>query len=117
MNAEELAKILDELGERLGPTGEYVFSLAVRQVTLEGWFLFVPLVFIGLVFLATAIGIVVAWLRDKISASSESDAFFVAALCGIMGVLFWFISHMSLIKILNPEWAALEKILEKVIGN
>ena len=31
MTAEELGRILDELGERLGPTGAYVFELAVRQ--------------------------------------------------------------------------------------
>ncbi len=32
MNTDDLARLLDELGQRLGPTGEYVFQLAVRQV-------------------------------------------------------------------------------------
>src|SRR3990167_3921853 len=31
VNAAEIARILDMLGERLGPTGQYVFALAVRQ--------------------------------------------------------------------------------------
>lgn len=30
MTADELARILDELGRRLGPAGEYAFGIAVR---------------------------------------------------------------------------------------
>lgn len=35
MEPEDLARILDDLGQRLGPTGEYVFALAVRQVVID----------------------------------------------------------------------------------
>lgn len=34
MSPDDLAKILDELGKRLGPTGQHVFELAVRNVVI-----------------------------------------------------------------------------------
>ena len=37
MNPDDIARILDDLGQRLGPTGEYVFSLAVRQVYIDAF--------------------------------------------------------------------------------
>lgn len=35
MTAEELSKILDELGERLGPAGEHVFQITMQRVAAE----------------------------------------------------------------------------------
>lgn len=34
MTPEDIARILDDLGQRIGPAGEYVFQLAVRQVVI-----------------------------------------------------------------------------------
>ena len=31
MNPEDIGRVLDEIGERIGPAGEYAFGLAVRQ--------------------------------------------------------------------------------------
>ena len=36
MNPEDVGKILDEIGERIGPAGEYAFELAVRQQLITG---------------------------------------------------------------------------------
>lgn len=43
MNPEDIGKILDEIGERIGPAGEYAFTLAVRQQIIVGvlWTMFV----------------------------------------------------------------------------
>ncbi len=41
MNPDDIARILDDLGSRIGPAGEYVFALAVRQAVIANalWFL------------------------------------------------------------------------------
>lgn len=36
MTADEIGRILDELGDRLGPAGSHVFELAVRQQIVTG---------------------------------------------------------------------------------
>jgi hypothetical protein len=35
MTADDIAKILDELGKRLGPAGDHLFALTARQVQIE----------------------------------------------------------------------------------
>ena len=35
MNATDLSSTFDELGKRLGPAGQHVFELAVRQVYVD----------------------------------------------------------------------------------
>jgi hypothetical protein len=51
MSADELGRILDELGRRLGPAGEHVFALAVRQVYIDG----------AMSMLAAAVSLAVGW--------------------------------------------------------
>src|SRR5258708_17084678 len=58
MSGEELAKILDELGQRLGPAGSHVFGLAVRQQFITGAIWSVVLLgsaFVGVVVATAAI--------------------------------------------------------------
>ena len=46
MNPEDVGRILDEIGERIGPAGEYAFELAVRQQVIVGalWTVFLAAV-------------------------------------------------------------------------
>ena len=55
MTADQLSQLLDELGKRLGPSGEHVFALAVRQVYIDN---ILQVVLCGLGLLGLAIGTV-----------------------------------------------------------
>ena len=37
MKPEDIARILDDLGTRIGPAGEYVWQLTVKQVLIDAW--------------------------------------------------------------------------------
>lgn len=116
MNPDDLARILDELGQRLGPTGEYVFALAVRQVyinavtsvvalsviVLVGWFA-IP----RLNRWRTAPGADDTGGRDLILLL---PAFMYGAL--VIGLALWTLGAVP--SIFNPEYAALRDILSAI---
>ena len=115
MNADDLAKILDELGQRLGPTGEHVFQLAVRQVYIDAT---IQIVFggIALVLLTAIAGIgtrlLLAWYRA--SQDITDAAFGVCLGLIVLGLPATFAAGAvatAAAKLLNPEYAALRDIL------
>ena len=133
MNADDLAKILDELGRRLGPTGEYVFQLAVRQVIISSA-LGAAVSAIGLIALAIAIaaGLRLTVSRYRVVAKSYAegkgrwssigqtspdwdDYVFPWIFIGLFGGAAMFmltgIFTSSLIRLLNPEFAALHDLI------
>ena len=112
MNADELAKILDELGQRLGPTGEYVFALAVRQAYIEGWTFVGVAVLFGLATLVGVIGSAVSIVRRP----SDKDAGYYGAVVAMVSGLGFVIASAfffayGLPKLLNPEYAALRDLI------
>jgi hypothetical protein len=112
VNPDDLARILDDLGERLGPTGEYLFELAVRQVYIEA---------------ATAAVLAVAWIAitaatvRPIYRWSQGDPNghggreMIASIGGmtwcLLGVLILGMAAYAVPAILNPEYAALRNLL------
>ncbi len=121
MDADEIGQILDELGERLGPAGEYVFQLAVRQQLISGW---IALAIFSVLFL---LGTCLTWLSvsefwkgytDKNKGPYEDG--YLAWLGGaFLGSIVAFIGLIELLqglkRILNPEWYALTDILSRII--
>jgi hypothetical protein len=104
MNPDDLARILDELGQRLGPTGEYVFALAVRQVYIEA-------ILFAIVGLGSIAGGVYIWRRvyrtgDDIDRSYGPPVAVLAVATGLFLLLFCGIAPA-----LNPEYAAIRDIL------
>ena len=104
MNPDDLARILDELGRRLGPAGEHVFALAVRQQIINGVFGVIAaliLMIVGVVFVVVG--------RRQI----DSDGFEWFA-----GGVAWIIAAIALIGglslLLNPEYAAIRELLSAV---
>lgn len=116
MTADELAKLLDTLGQRLGPTGQHVFELAVRQVYIDAATAAIALV------ITLIVGAVVApRLYRWRSADDADDAggrdillMFPAALygCAVLFMLWWALA--SIPAILNPEYAAIRDILHAI---
>lgn len=37
MKPEEIGRILDEIGERLGPAGEYAWAKTVQYISIQAW--------------------------------------------------------------------------------
>lgn len=122
MTPEELGRLLDELGQRIGPAGEHVFQLAVRQAVIDG--------VIGIIFGLTLVigtGVIfvkaVKWILSRESTSSyNDDALDKGFPIGIMslpaGLLIatGFVSLSSGISsLLNPEYAAIRDILSRII--
>lgn len=37
MNPDEIGRILDEIGKRLGPAGEYAWTKTVQYISIQAW--------------------------------------------------------------------------------
>lgn len=117
MNADEIARILDELGQRIGPTGEYVFGLAVRQAIIGG---VVGLVASLVALVAAGLALRFAW-RQYQSCECRRVSYSVCGwepigvAVGIVSALVGFCAVVvladSTFRLLNPEYAALRDLL------
>jgi phosphoglycerol transferase MdoB-like AlkP superfamily enzyme len=122
MNPDDLARILDELGRRLGPAGEHVFALAVRQQYIEGWTWLAALGVLAII--AAIVTAVVRWRiteynRTNLPGSKTHVGFGWRVFCyGAVWSLFFLVAFFFLGKIatqlLNPEYAAIQDILRAV---
>ena len=116
MNAEELGRILDELGERLGPTGAYVFELAVRQVYIDAVVAAISAAVV-LVVGAVAARPLYRWVQDNPSFGSRDMAGVLLAggyAVALVSVLGW--ALIAVPNAFNPEYAALRGILGAIGG-
>jgi zinc transporter ZupT len=117
VTADELARILDDLGERLGPTGERVFELTIRYVITDA---IVGLVF-GVVILTTLF-LLWRWGIHRVAALSDNDREFATVMGGVIGggisllvgAYALYLIGTNAVRLLNPEFAALQKLVEAV---
>lgn len=138
MTVTDLAALLDELGRRLGPAGQHVFELAVRQVYIDGIIRCIGSGVVAVVLLAAWLYIA-RWTRRRWSAEQAlyadgkgrwssigqrgPDLFDYAYPFGF-GSLFLGLAFLialatvagSLARLLNPEYAAIRDILAAVGG-
>lgn len=119
MNSDEIIRILDELQTRLDGPARYIFELTVKQVIIEAW---VPLA-VGVVAAFSLIGSAfVAILHDRHCTVKQCEHWpiYFGLLGGGLSViaaavsLGWFVIT-GIPKMMNPEYAALERILQLVI--
>lgn len=119
MNAEITAKIfeyIDAMAAGLGVASTYVFELLVRQQIAEG----VALLIAGIILAAGG-----AWAAVKafrlFAEDGDSDVQFIAALGGITAGVASLIGLFALIPpailhLINPEYYALQAILDVIKG-
>lgn len=114
MNADDLAKILDELGRRLGPTGSHVFELAMRQIVINAS------ISIGAFVILLVIGLVAArplyrWVQGNSTYGYRDMVAVVAvALYGITMLMVTWFAVAGFANLLNPEYAAIRDLLGAV---
>ena len=111
MNADDLAKILDDLGQRLGPTGEYVFQLAVQQVYVEAIVTIVATALVAVAGLVVGPRIYKWYKADKPYGMRDVPTFMIGLLFSLvmLGGIIGTLSGLS--RLLNPEYAALRDII------
>lgn len=131
MNPEDVGRVLDEIGERIGPAGEYAWTLTVRQVYFEAvvWGALSLVMIVGFV-----IALVVIWRMylTKVRrwdnpderpagyrASSwrpEADGYAFASLAPIFALVLGTLGlATSLMKLVNPEYHAMVRLLERIV--
>jgi hypothetical protein len=118
MSATDLAALLDELGRRLGPAGQHVFELAIRQVYINA---ITAVVAVGLLLVVGVVSVPIAerW-RTAENADSAGGRDFVLLLPGVFYIgalvmaLTWVVSTVP--AVLNPEYAAIQDILRSIGG-
>lgn len=117
MNADEIARILDELGRRLGPTGEYVFSLAVRQVVIDGVLSIILLAVVTVASLLAGRYVMRQYRACNCSYSCGWEMIgVVVGLCSVTVIaLAGWSACYGLSRLLNPEYAALRDILGAIV--
>ena len=114
MSADDLVRLLDELGQRLGPTGEYVFALAVRQVYVDAA-IYIGAWLVVVIALAIVARPLYWWTQDGDSYSDRGLMATLGAMCaGFVLVGLTVAALLSLASLLNPEYAALRSILGSV---
>lgn len=134
MTPEELGQFLDQIGNRVGPAGQHVFEIAVRQQAtyavvgllfagLWCWFaLIVTLYFVKRGFKETKLE--TKWVEEHPNASEkqnpyyESYIWYLIALIplGCLALPLFLIIPDKLIVLLNPEYNALIDILSHLPG-
>lgn len=121
MSPTDIAKILDELTLRFGPTGGYVYQLAIREVYVESG---LAIAWLGVGILIGLLGLVVTRKTrpDKYVSNDDKDnrdlivvvlSTFYACSMVIATMNFAF----TVGNLFNPEFAAIRLILRSIGAN
>jgi uncharacterized membrane protein len=114
----ELLKRFDTLADKLGTTGTYLWHILVKQGYIEGWTdLFISIIFAILLFISAKI----AYKKYKKSEEynwNEDTCVVKFIVFFTLSLIFFIISatnlYMGIQEILNPEFYALNILLEKL---
>lgn len=108
MNADEITRLLDELGKRLGPAGEHVFELAVRQQVIVSTMWLIGASLVALICLTILVSAIVYVVRHDDTADGPFNAGAIALFLLIPTIV---VAVLNIPTLLNPEYAAMVAIL------
>jgi tellurite resistance protein TehA-like permease len=116
MDADELALILDELESRVEGPGKYLFDLAVREVLLTS-ILYLILFAVVATSLLYILYRIYRWSRVPHERYEDREFPLVFGGLFILTVVIFgsWIAVSSIVRLLNPEYAAISDILEKLV--
>ena len=131
MNPEDVGRILDEIGERIGPAGEYAWGLAVRQVYIEGTIGSILGSALAIATLVAGVGALVLIYRryladlERTKGAGRYDrtdpfGYVLSALAvlSLGGAAFGFCltwAVLAIQQLLNPEYHAMIRLLDSVV--
>lgn len=109
MNPSDIERIIENLTERLGPSAQHLFDLAVRQVYVEA-FLWGTIGFAA--FVAGGLLARKAWNKKAESSGyyGSTDAEMMVCLGTLVAAIGFVFFVMAVVPLLNPEWAAIENL-------
>lgn len=104
MTADQIIQLLDELARRLDGPAKYVFELAVRQSVIQG----------AIPWIVAALSLPLAFVTARRVADWEEVDMpaVVSLIAGAFGIVSLVASLISLDHLLNPEWVALNTIVD-----
>lgn len=131
MNPEDVGRILDEIGERIGPAGEYAWTITVRQIYIEAvvWGAVSAVAIIGM---AVALTVIWRMYLTKVrhwdspnerpagyrssSWRPEPDGYAFVSIAPLFGFIVGVLGlAASVTKLLNPEYHAMVRLLERLV--
>jgi len=105
--SDEIVKVLDELGNRLGPTAQAAWHILVGQAFAEN----LTGVIAGTLLLVTGVVIIIATVIGVVK--SNDDSWFMIGLLGLVPLVFGGgLLFASLPGLIFPEGAALKNLIE-----
>lgn len=114
MNAQNINQILDALAQRFGTTAAHLWAVLIRQVYVVG----IADAVVEVVLLAICVGAVLVW--RALASNGDYEGFGmvaapgVAALAAVFFVIGIFASINDWASMLNPEYGALQLVLQAV---
>jgi len=109
MNPDDIAKILDDLGQRLGPAGQHVFQVAIQQVYVDS-------TLIGILTIGVIIATILLFRYTKkvYGPQTIDDKISTAMLGFVIGVFEVGFLIITIKPMFNPEWSAIQRILDSI---
>lgn len=113
MNPEDIGKILDEIGARIGPAGEFAWRTLVTQAWISG--LLSTIAAAILILLAISTFVFAIRHYRKPGTYKDQDPYAIAILGGIPALIGGaFLGYSGIIGMVVPEYYAITKILESL---
>jgi hypothetical protein len=116
MTADQISQFLDQLGQKIGPAGNHVFELMVRQQYING---FESLLIAGVVIVLTTLIVLRLRTYGKATSDNEVKEMVTTAtwlLPVVATALVWIFISSALDSLLNPEWQAISHLISQVTG-
>lgn len=118
MNPEDIAKVLDEIGKRVGPAGRHVWDVVIRQVAIESAiYLVAAIVFIGAAGVSLKLAIR-SFHKEKRNQYDDGPAFIGGVFAGASVLAFTIglaTARAAAMYLLNPEYEAITRLLDKIV--
>jgi hypothetical protein len=113
VNPEDVGRILDEIGQRIGPAGEYAWQLTVRQVHIDAWLWmgFGVLILVAAIVCSSLLAY--NFVAHKKWADGALASFWLYSVCA------WLIGGgivvANVVRLLNPEYHAMMQLVNQVM--
>ena len=118
MDAEQIGKLLDQIGDRIGPAGERAWQVGVQYTAVSAWLgILLPLV-VMIISIPS-----VVYFAKKTDFNSDTvgfngTAFMISSMLAVTSIMVFFMSvGTNLPDALVPEWGTIRRLIETLNGS